>query len=82
MALTEYELVLIGNGEIVLQRAGSNEPLVTINFSSPVMHYLGKKHVDVAKAMIDAGIKAAVNLNESSNVAKTVNFDPKQHSIH
>ena len=54
MALTEYELVLIGNGEIVLQRAGSNEPLVTINFSSPVMDYLGNKHVDVAKAMIDA----------------------------
>ena len=82
MALTEYELVLIGNGEIVLQRAGSNEPLVTINFSSPVMDYLGNKHVDVAKAMIDAGIKAAVDLNESSNFAKTVNFDPKQHSIH
>ena len=76
MALTEYELVLIGNGEIVLQRAGSNEPLVTINFSSPVMDYLGNKHVDVAKAMIDAGIKAAVDLNESSNVSKPLTLIP------
>jgi hypothetical protein len=37
---------------------------------------------DVAKVMIDAGIKAAVNINDGENVTKTVNFDPKQHSIH
>ena len=82
MALTEYELVLVDDGEIVLQRSGSREPLVTINFSEPVMQYLGDKHVDVAKVMIDAGIKAAVNINDGENVTKTVNFDPKQHSIH
>ena len=82
MALTEYELVLLDDGEIVLQRSGSSEPLVTISFSEPVMQYLEDKHVDVAKVMIDAGIKAAVNINDGENVTKTVNFDPKQHSIH
>ena len=49
MALTEYELVLLDDGEIVLQRSGSSEPLVTISFSEPVMQYLGDKHVDVAR---------------------------------
>ena len=57
MAFTEYELVVLDNGEVALQRAGSNEPLVRINFSPAVLEYLGGKHVQVAKSMVDAGIK-------------------------
>ncbi|MBT7948109.1 MAG: hypothetical protein HN723_09200, partial [Porticoccaceae bacterium] len=56
MAFTEYELIVLDDGEIALQRAGSDEPLVRISFSPSIMQYLDGKHVEVAKSMMDAGI--------------------------
>jgi len=64
MAVTEYELVVLDDGEIALQRAGSDEPLVRISFSPSVMEYLDGKHVDVAKSMMDAGIQAVFEIND------------------
>ncbi|MDC0173155.1 hypothetical protein OAK26_05345 [Gammaproteobacteria bacterium] len=64
MAFTEYELVVLDDGEIALQRAGSDEPLVRISFSSSVMEYLDGKHVDVAKSMMDAGIQTVFEIND------------------
>ena len=64
MAVTEYELVVLDDGEIALQRAGSDEPLVRISFSPSVMEYLDGKHVDVAKSMMDAGIQTVFEIND------------------
>ena len=40
MALTEFELVMMEDGEVALQRSGSDEPLVRITFSPEVLKYL------------------------------------------
>jgi hypothetical protein len=64
MAFTEYELVVLDDGEIALQRSGSDEPLVRISFSPTVLAYLDGKHVDVAKSMMDAGIQTVFEIND------------------
>ena len=64
MALTEFELVMMEDGEVALQRSGSDEPLVRITFSPEVLKYLDGKHVEVAKSMMDAGIQTVFEINE------------------
>jgi len=54
------EIVDMGDGEIVLQRADDDaSPLVTISFSDEARVYLMDNGLEVAKAMIQAGIEAA-----------------------
>jgi hypothetical protein len=63
------EIVDLGDGEIVLQRADDDsEPLVTIRFSEESRIYLMDHGLEVAKAMIQAGIQAASNLAEQGEV--------------
>jgi len=64
MAFTEYELVMLDDGEVALQRVGSDEPLVRISFSDSVLEYLDGKHIDVAKSMMDAGIQTVFEIND------------------
>jgi hypothetical protein len=65
VATALLEIVDLGNGEIVLQRAEDNgEPLVRIHFSDECQMYLMDNELDVARAMIQAGIQAASNLVE------------------
>jgi hypothetical protein len=59
------EIVDLGDGEIVLQRADDDtEPLVTIQFSDETRIYLMDNGLEVAKAMIQAGIQAAAAIAE------------------
>jgi len=59
------EIVDLGDGEIVLQRADDDsEPLVTIRFSDESRIYLMDNGLEVAKAMIQAGIQAAAAIAE------------------
>ena len=81
MAFTEYELVVLDDGEIALQRSGSDEPLVRISFSPSVLAYLDGKHVDVAKSMMDAGIKTAFDVVEEPAVPAE-SAQSKAHTIH
>ena len=55
------EIVDLGDGEVVLQRAEEEgvEPLVSIQFSAEASAYLMENNLEVAKAMIQAGIQAA-----------------------
>ena len=43
MALTEFELIMLDDGEVALQRSGTDEPLVRITFSPEVLEYLDGK---------------------------------------
>ena len=52
------EIVELPNGDIVLQRAGDEEPLVNIRFSKLTNQYLPELRMEIAKAMIQAGIEA------------------------
>ena len=65
MSTSLLEIVDLGDGEIVLQRADDDsEPLVTIRFSEESRIYLMDNGLEVAKAMIQAGIQAAATLAE------------------
>ena len=64
MPTSLLEIVDLGNGEIVLQDAeGEAEPLVRIQFSDESRSYLMDNGLEVAKAMIQAGIQAASQLS-------------------
>lgn len=63
MASTLYEIIELPSGEFALQRSGEDgEPLVRIEFSEEARVYLLDAGLDVARAMIDAGIEAIEKL--------------------
>ena len=69
MSTSLLEIVDLGDGEVVLQRADDDsEPLVSIQFSEEASAYLMENNLEVAKVMIQAGIQAAAKLGEMSGV--------------
>jgi len=63
------EIVDLGDGEIVLQRADDDRaPLVTIRFSEESRLYIMDNGLEVAKAMIQAGLEAVSNLSEQTEI--------------
>lgn len=57
------EIVELVNGDIVLQRAdGEGDALMTIHFSDESKNYLPEGRLEVARAMIHAGIETASQL--------------------
>lgn len=60
MSSSLYEIVELANGDVVLQRADErSEPLVSIRFSADSLSSMREGKLDVAKAMIEAGMEAA-----------------------
>mgnify|MGYP003384299226 FL=1 len=58
MSVSLFEIVVLANGEVALQRANDErEPLIRIAFSAEVQDFLEEAKIDVAKVMIDAGIE-------------------------
>ena len=58
MTTSLLEIVDLGDGEVVLQRADDeSEPLVSIQFSEEASAYLMDHNLEVAKLMIQAGIR-------------------------
>lgn len=63
MSSSLYEIVELANGDVVLQKADEKaEPLVSIRFSADSLSYMREGKLDVAKAMIEAGMEAASDL--------------------
>jgi hypothetical protein len=59
------EIVEMPNGDIALQRSDDDgEPMVVIQFSEESRIYLLDNTLEVARAMIQAGIQAAAELSE------------------
>lgn len=60
-ALSSFlEIVELVNGDVVLQRAdGDGEALMTIRFSDESKTYMPNGRLEVARAMIHAGIETA-----------------------
>ncbi len=68
MSTSLLEIVDLGNGEIVLQRADdTSEPLVTIKFSEESQTYLLENGLEVARVMIQAGIQAAAAIAQEAD---------------
>ncbi len=69
MSTSLLEIVDLGDGEVVLQRADDDsEPLVSIQFSEEASAYLMENNLEVAKLMIQAGIQAAAKMAEMSGI--------------
>lgn len=81
MPLAEFELVMLESGEVALQRPGSVEPLVRINFAPEVLTYLDGKHIEVAKSMMDAGLQKAFDVGEEP-VPQSEDGETKVHTLH
>lgn len=72
MESTLLEIVELTDGDIVLQRAdGQGGPLINIKFSDKTRAYMPNIRLEIAKAMIQAGIQAfsdiAADHNESDD---------------
>jgi len=77
------EIVDLGDGEIVLQRADDDsEPLVAITFSEESRLYLMENGLEVAKAMIQAGSEAAATLAEQNDIEIETTLDAPSRVIH
>ncbi|MFT4822634.1 MAG: hypothetical protein ACJASY_000243 [Halioglobus sp.] len=69
MSTSILEIVEMSEGEIVLQNAeDDSSPLVTIRFSDETRLYLMGNGLEVARAMIQAGIQAAADLAERGEI--------------
>ena len=69
MSTSILEIVELSEGEVVLQNAeGDSSPLVTIRFSDETSLYLMGNGLEVARAMIQAGIQAATELAERGEI--------------
>ena len=71
VVMSFYEIVELMNGDVALQRPDDekNEPLVTIRFSEESLAFLGEAKLDVAKAMIEAGMDAAGDVADQQSEA-------------
>ena len=50
-----------------------------MRFSVGVLNYLGENHIDVAKAMVEAGLRKAINLQDQQlSIVKSLNIKTKQ----
>jgi len=66
VATSLLEIVDCGDGEFVLQRSDDDEnPLVRICFSQESQAYMMGNTLEVAKAMIQAGVQAAAEASET-----------------
>lgn len=83
MSTSLLEIVDLGDGEIVLQRADDDsEPLVIIRFSEESQLYLMDNGLEVAKAMIQAGIQAAATLSEEAELEVETDASSEARVLH
>jgi hypothetical protein len=84
MSTAMFEIVELGDGEIVLRRPGAvDSPLVQIRFSVESRAYMGGGQLAVARAMIEAGIRAAARLaGNEAELDFVVPRDPAARQLH
>ena len=64
------EIVDLANGDIVLQQeGGDSKPMVTIRFSEEANALMPLMRLEVAKAMIQAGLQAFAELSDQADRA-------------
>ena len=86
MSTSLLEILDLGGGEVVLQRADDDsEPLVCIRFSEEASNYLMENNLEVAKVMIQAGIQAAAKIAEMSGLeieSSEISEKAEQRTLH
>jgi len=79
MTVSEFELIVLEDGDVGLQRAGADDLLVRVKFSPRIKEYLGEQQVEVAKCMINTGIKTFFELEQSASSGADSKSDPTVH---
>lgn len=70
-----FEIVELSDGDIALKRSdGEGEPLVRITFSGDAKESFPEQHIEIAKAMIEAGVRkvgelSGVEVEDTSAIA-------------
>ncbi len=78
-----FEIVELSDGDIALKRSdGEGEPLVRITFSGDAKSSFPEQHLEIAKAMIEAGVRkvgelSGVEVEDTSSIA-----DVEEHILH
>ena len=78
-----FEIVELSDGDIALKRSdGEGEPLVRISFSGDAKMSFPEQHMEIAKAMIEAGVRkvgelSGVEVEDTSAIA-----DVEEHTLH
>ena len=76
------EIVELVNGDIVLQRVdGDGEPLMTIRFSDESKGYMPNGRLEVARAMIHAGIETASEMQFVKSDLEEDDTETESHRI-
>ncbi|WP_028669774.1 hypothetical protein [Saccharospirillum impatiens] len=64
-----WEIIELANGEVALRRADSNDdPLLVIRFSDEAKERLKEQRLDVARAMISAGVQVATEIESGDDI--------------
>lgn len=80
MSASFLEIVELPSGEIVLRRSDEEgEPLLTMKFSEEAKLYLEGEHLQVAKAMFDAGMKEVAELTSPQQTEEEI---PENRVLH
>jgi hypothetical protein len=75
-----WEIIELANGEVALRRADSNDdPLLIIRFSDEAKERLKDQRLDVARAMISAGVQVATDIEASDDESA---FDQQDGILH
>ena len=81
-----FEIIELVNGDIALRCTGQREePLVRIHFSEESLHFLRGHKIAIARAMLEAGIEAAQNIDEMEPdhlEESELEVEPVNHTIH
>jgi hypothetical protein len=77
------EIVELENGDVALQAGGiESEPLVSIRFSEITKDQLSHKHMNIAKAMLEAGFKALGDMSGASVDVSQMVDEPADRLVH
>ena len=77
-----WEIIELANGDIALRKADTEEePLLTIHFSSEAKDRLQDQTIDVARAMISAGVQVATDI-ERTDAAEEATQESMESILH
>jgi hypothetical protein len=79
------EIVDLGNGEVVLQRADDRStPLLRLEFSKESRAFIMDQCLEVARVMIQAGLQASARISEQIEVEEEEPQEsaPVQRTVH
>lgn len=77
-----WEIIELENGDVALRKADTDdEPLVTISFSGEAVERLQEQRIDVARAMISAGVQVATDI-ENMAEDEELELEATQSTLH